>query len=163
MPCPHRLHPHPARPTHCCRLNALPSPPTPPPRTAPTASTHCCRSKGLTGLQCVPRPRSDPNSARVRCLFFAGFDACLCLSALGKVGHRPKRSLPALHTGYIYISFSNATLLVLISTAALQDWGSAALAAASKSGSAAGPFCGRGRGLPKLGEAVKAKPLRLKL
>eukprot|EP00439_Symbiodinium_sp_Y106_P002476 s6764_g1.t1 len=28
-----------------------------------------------------------------------------------------------------------------------------------KSGSAAGPFCGRGRGPPELGEAVKAKPL----
>ena len=40
----------------------------------------------------------------------------------------------------------NATLLVLLSTAALEDWGSAALAAAIKSGSAAGPFCGRGRG-----------------
>ena len=54
----------------------------------------------------------------------------------------------------------NATLLVLLSTAALEDWGSAALAAAIKSGSAAGPFCGRGRGPPELGEAVKAKPLR---
>ena len=30
---------------------------------------------------------------------------------------------------------------------------------APKSGSAAGPFCGRGRGPPELGEAVKAKPL----
>ena len=37
--------------------------------------------------------------------------------------------------------------------------GSAALAAAIKSGSAAGPFCGRGFGPPELGEAVKAKPL----
>ena len=32
--------------------------------------------------------------------------------------------------------------------------------AALKSGSAAGRFCGRGRGPPELGEAVKAKPLR---
>ena len=98
--------------------------------------------------------RSDPNSARVRCRFFAGFDACLCLSALGKAGHRPKRSLPALHTGYILLKRHIARVDQHSSIARLES-------AAIKSSSAAGPFCGRGRGPPGLGEAVKAKPLPL--
>ena len=53
-----------------------------------------------------PRPLCQtfrPKFSQSTLSFLAGFDACLCLSALGKAGHRPKRSVPALHTGYILL------------------------------------------------------------
>ena len=145
---PHRLHPHPARP--------LLPPLTAVDRKFLQASNACPNPSAHTTPGLYAK-RSDPNSARVRCLFLLdSMPACVCLlwAKLGIV-----QSVLCRHCTQD-ISFSNATLRVLISTAALQDWGSAALAAAIKSGSAAGPFCGRGRGPPELGEAVKAKPLR---
>ena len=91
---PHRLHPHPARP--------LLPPLTAVDRKFLQASNACPNPSAHTTPGLYAK-RSDPNSARVRCLFLLdSMPACVCL-LWAKLGIVQKRSLPALHTGYILL------------------------------------------------------------